>query len=152
MTALHLKQWPTTCLKDPVNKHLNTTKKQKKKEKKRIFYRLGRWILHVPHQSMQLRTNKQNKHTHTHREKQNPLLGFAYFPKQPQMDFIFPHFLLVLLGRKPRSHNGNGFVHAKLELHLVKQQKKKKGGKKSKKKNWKRVKMSRTKKMKQSTH
>jgi len=30
------------------------------------------------------------KHTHTHREKRNPLLGVGYFPKQPKMDFIFP--------------------------------------------------------------
>lgn len=33
---------------------------------------------------------RAHAHTHTHTEKQNPLLGFIYFPKQPKMDFIFP--------------------------------------------------------------
>lgn len=41
---------------------------------------------------------------------------------------------MIILGRKPRSHNVNGFVHAKLDLHLVKAAKKKKEKQKRKKK------------------
>lgn len=89
---------------------------------------MGRWILHVPHQSMQLRTNKQNK-THTHRETK-PAAGIHIFSKAAKNGFYFP-ILLIIIERKPRSHIAKGFVHAKLDLHLVKQQKKEKKKEKS---------------------
>lgn len=64
--------------------------------------------------------------------------------------------MLIILGRKPRSHNVNGFVHAKLDLHLVKAAKKKKEKQKRKKKKKieKELKQVEQKKgkMKQSTH
>lgn len=64
---------------------------------------------------------------------------------------------MIILGRKPRSHNVNGFVHAKLDLHLVKAAKKKKGKTKKEKKEKKiekELKQVEQKKgkMKQSTH
>lgn len=89
-------------------------------------------------------TSKLN-HTHPHRTK-TCCWDSCICPKQPLNGFDFPVLLIILLllERNPQSHNVQGFVPAKLGLHLVKQQKKPKTIKHTKKEE--KVKTSRTKK------
>lgn len=62
------------------------------------------------------------KHTHT---ETKPAAGIHIFSKAAKNGFYFP-ILLFIIERKPRSHDVKGFVHAKLDLHLAKQQNQKK--------------------------
>lgn len=84
----------------------------------------------------QTQQNKPHTHTQTHRK---PAAGIHIFSKAAKSGFYFP-ILLMILERKRRSHQVKGFVHAELDLHLVKQQKKRK--KKKQKKKLKQVKQT----------
>ena len=62
---------------------------------------------------------------------------------------------MVIIERKPRSHDVKGFVHAKVDLHLAKQQnktKQKKKREKKRKKERKKRKQTKQQKKKLTTH